>query len=73
MVAPIAAVGGGGFVTGLGRYLYEKEANDGECAMVDAEIKQLQRRLDFLKTCLRDKELNVAKVKYILERGENDC
>ena len=71
MVAPIAAVGGGGLVTGVGRYFYEKEANDGECAMVDAEINQLQPRLDFIKTCIQDKELNVAKLKYLLERCEN--
>ena len=70
MVAPIVAVGGGGFVTGLGRYLYEKEANDGECAMVDVEITKLKSRLNMLKTCLRDKELNLAKLKYILGRCE---
>ena len=68
MVAPIVAVGGGGLVTGAGRYLYEKEANDGECALVDVEITTLQSRLNMVKTCLRDKELNVDEVKYILGR-----
>lgn len=66
MVAPVAAVCGGGLVSGVGGFLYEKEANGGEYAMVDAEFKELQSRLNILKTCLRDKELNDGKVKCIL-------
>ncbi|XP_044173903.1 uncharacterized protein LOC114967645 isoform X2 [Acropora millepora] len=60
VVAPAAAVCGGGFFAGLGGFLYEKEAKNREDAMVDAEIMQLQRRLNILQTGVRDKELNVA-------------
>lgn len=70
VVAPIVAVGGGGLLTGAGRYFYEKEANDGECAMVDVEITTLKSRLNMVKTCLQDKELDVAEVKFILGRCE---
>ena len=49
VVAPAAAVCGGGFFAGLGGFLYEKEAKNREDAMVDAEIMELQRRLNILK------------------------
>lgn len=71
VVAPAAAVCGGGFFAGVGGFLYEKEAKNREEAMVDAEIMELQRRLNILKTGVGDKELNVGKVKYILARCEN--
>ena len=71
MVAPAAAVCGGGFFAGVGGFLYEKEAKNREDAMVDAEIKGQQRRLNILKTGVRDKELNVGKVNDILASCEN--
>ena len=63
MLAPAAAVYGGGAIGGVGRLFYEKEANDGEYAMVDVEIKKLQCRLNKLKTGLRHKELDIDMVK----------
>lgn len=66
MVAPAAAVCGGAAFFGVGRIAYEKEANNGEYALVDVEIAELQSRLNKLKTALQDKELDISKVKYIL-------
>lgn len=61
VVAPAVAVCGGAAFFGVGRIAYEKEANNGEYAMVDVEIAELQSRLNKLKT-----ELDIDKVKYIL-------
>ncbi|XP_068733079.1 uncharacterized protein [Montipora capricornis] len=66
VVAPAVAVFGGGAVFAVGRIAYEKEANNGEYAMVDVEIAELRSRLNKLKTAIQDKELDIAKVKYIL-------
>ena len=67
MVAPAAALCGGGVFGGIGAYLYAGEVNDGEYQKLRVESKKLESRLKTLKNDFKAKKPKIDKVTDIFE------